>query len=389
MRILLATEYFPESETGEITGGVESRAFYAARQLAKKQKVFILTSRRPGSKRVDSFSSLNIIRLGPEYGYSQSGHLLRRLLFSINAALSARRLAHKERIDVIDGYSFLTYPAAIWTALFSKTRGFLTYHEVWVGSWAKNTGTSKGFFGELLERVVLFKAKLGSLRFISVSNFTKDQLVRQGIPNERIKVISNGVTLSDYTKLKTQKARQPTVCFVGRLTKNKNVEDLILAAAELRKKITGLKVLIIGSGPEEDTLKKLAAEKKLEGIVEFAGFLPSHKEVLKRLKASTVFCSPSIVEGFGITLVEAIASGVPYVCSDIPPFVEISGKAGGREKGGLLFRQGNAEDLADKLHRLLADKALYERCIEEEKKLCLRYDWAAIASQIEEAYSGK
>ncbi len=385
MNILIATEYFPESETGEITGGVESRAFYAAKELAKRNKVFIITSRRPGSNSFDSFSGLTVIRLGPEYPYTQAGHTIKRALFSINSALYARKLVRTEKIDVVDVYSFLTYFVPIWASFLTTARGFLPYHEVWVGNWAKNTGSRKGIFGEVLERLVLLKARILGLRFISVSGFTKKQLARQGIPKDRIRVINNGVRLSDYSKINAIKARQPTVCFVGRLTKNKRVEDLIMAGSRLRRRIRGLKIAIVGSGPEEESLKKLVKEQKLGQTVEFAGYLPSHRDVLKRLKSSTVFCSPSVVEGFGITLVEAIASGVPYVCSDIPPFVEISEKG----KGGLLFEQKDYEDLAEKIHKILTDKALYRRCIDEEKKLCQKYDWAKIASEIEEAYRGK
>jgi glycosyltransferase involved in cell wall biosynthesis len=141
----------------------------------------------------------------------------------------------------------------------------------------------------------------------------------------------------------------------------------------------------VGSGSEEDRLKQLVSEQRLTSVVKFAGFLPSHHEVLKLLKSSTVFCSPSIVEGFGITLVEAIASGVPYVCSDIAPYVEIS--SGG--KGGLLFGQGDEADLAEKLHRLLTDNKLYGKCVEEEGQLCQRYDWAKIAAEVEEVYASK
>jgi glycosyltransferase involved in cell wall biosynthesis len=385
MNILIASEFFPESETGEITGGVESRAFYIARQLAKRHKVFIITSRRPGSNMYDSFSGLTIIRLGPEYEYTQSGHLLKRALFMINSSLFAWKLVRKENISVVDGYNFFTYPVPLWATLFTKARGFLTYHEVWVGSWAKNTGTKSGLFGELHERLILFRARIRGLSFISVSNFTKRQLVKQGIDSKKIKVISNGVTLSDYFKIKAPKSKQPTVCFVGRLTRNKRVEDLIMAASRLRRKIRGIKVVIVGSGPEEENLKKLVSDQRLTDTVEFAGYLPSHRDVLKRLKSSTIFCSPSVVEGFGITLVEAIASGVPYVCSDIQPFVEISEKG----KGGLLFEQRDEEDLAEKLRKLLTNKALYKSCVEEERQLCQKYDWARLAIEVEEAYSGK
>jgi glycosyltransferase involved in cell wall biosynthesis len=379
MRIVLATEFFPTSAAGEITGGVESRAFSIAAELATRNEVYVITSRQPGSKRESSFLGIKILRVGPAYPYTQTGHLLERILFSLAACSKAGQLIAREKIDIVDGYNFLTYPVPLF-ALGNGIKRYLTYHEVWIGSWAKNTD-KRGMLGELSERIILLLARLEKTQIISVSDFTKQALIRNRIPKERIEVIHNGVKLSNYSRIRVAKERNPTVCFVGRLTKNKRVEELISAIPLARREIPTIKCLIIGSGPEEQNLKKLASSLGLEKDVRFLGFLKTHEQVLKKLRASHIFCSPSLVEGFGITLVEAISSGVPFVCSDIAPFREIS-----QGKGGLHFRSESHKDLASKLVKLLKNKRLYQRCVEEEKHLAQGFDWSRLAKNIEGIY---
>jgi len=99
------------------------------------------------------------------------------------------------------------------------------------------------------------------------------------------------------------------------------------------------------TGPEEVNLKKLVNKLNLRANVEFLGFIENHDDVIRQLKASDVFALPSIVEGFGMVVIEAMAAGIPYVASDIPPIREVTSKG----IGGLLFEPTNCEDLALKL----------------------------------------
>ena len=81
------------------------------------------------------------------------------------------------------------------------------------------------------------------------------------------------------------------------------------------------------------------------------------------------------MEGFGITVIEALALKMPYVISDIPPFIEIT-KNG---QGGEIFQQMNVKDLAQKVIKLLTNKKDYLQKIEEGNLLVEEYDWGKIA----------
>ena len=106
------------------------------------------------------------------------------------------------------------------------------------------------------------------------------------------------------------------------------------------------------------------------------------KDLVRNLKESSIFCLPSGVEGFGISIIEAAAAGIPYVVSNIPVFREVT-KYG---QGGLFFDLGNIDDLTHKNQRLLRDQDLYQRKVREGIKLAQKYQWSTIAAQTERVY---
>jgi len=160
------------------------------------------------------------------------------------------------------------------------------------------------------------------------------------------------------------------------------VDVLIEAIAQIRGEIPNIKLNIIGTGPELQNLQMIVREFRLDNNVKFLGFIPSHKEVLTVIKRSHVFCLPSVVEGFGIVVVEAMACSTPYVCSDIPPLREVTNSG----IGGLLFRKGDAEDLAQKILSLLRNEDLYNKSLKQGPELAKKYDWEKIAQQTEIFY---
>jgi len=368
MKILILSEYFPSSEKSDITGGVEARAFNVAKRLAKKHKVIVICSWQKGQKRVDKFSNIKVYRVGTNHPYSHSGSFVSRL----NLVKATVKKGCQLDVDVVDGYSYLMYLASYKIAKKLKIPSVITYHEIWVGEWIKNKGLVTGIPGEIWERLVL-KKKFDKV--ISVSEFTKKRLEKVGVKN--IDVVHNGVDLKYFESIKAKKYSKPTICVINRLTPKKRVEDVIEALKIVNKEIP-VQCKIVGKGMEMEKLKKQA-----NGLnVDFLGFVKKNEDVTKTLKSSHIFCSASVLEGFGMVLVEAMASNVPYVCSDIDPFKEVTENG----KGGLIFKATNYNDLAIKIKRLLSNKKLYNEKILEEKLLAKKYDWASITKKIEGIY---
>lgn len=376
MNILIVTEYFPDSEKAELTGGVESRSYYITKSLAENNNVTVMCSWRKGQKRKHKVGKVNVLRVGENHEYSGAGSFVSRLKFAKAAFVEGKKL---KGIDIVDGFNFISYLPAYKIAKALGVPSVATYHETWLDCWVKNKGVITGTFGKVWEQMVL---KCGWDKIISVSQFTKDRLVKFGVNKNKIDVVYNGFGPEIYKKIKTDKFKRPTICCIARLTPQKRVEDLIKALPLIKSKIPNIKCKIIGDGEEKERLLDLGRELKLMDNIEFIGFVKNYDEVIRTLKSSHVFCLPSILEGFGIVVVEAMASGVPFVCSDIAPLKEVT-KNG---QGGFLFKQENHKDLAEKILILFQNKKLYNQKVKEGLKLVKNYEWPILAKQVETIY---
>jgi len=372
VKIGIVTEYFPKSEKAELRGGAEARAFHVAKQLAKKQEVVVIASRERGTPEEDEFLGIKVFRHGKKREYSQKGSLVGRLSFIVEEEKTL------EKFDIVDGYNFISYPVAWRISRRQGIPAIATYHDVWLGKWVKNIGPS-GVLGEILERYVLSRKWE---KFIAVSGYTRDRLVEVGVKKNRIEIIPSGVDLSLFEEIKTEKYREPTICCIARLVDYKHVDDLIRALELVKNEIPNIKCKIIGSGPEERKLRALVKGLNLRENVEFLGFIKEHRQVIRILKSSHVFCLPSTVEGLGLVVVEAMAAGVPFVVSELPALVETTGR-----KGGLFFKPLKYKDLADKLLLVLKDRKVQRALIKEGTRQAKKYDWEILVKKIEKVYN--
>ncbi|MBI4980533.1 glycosyltransferase family 4 protein [Candidatus Woesearchaeota archaeon] len=375
MNYLLLTEYFPESEQAELTGGVECRCFHLVKQLAKAHEVVVLCSHQPGQPRVSKIMGAKIIRCGPSMLYSGKGNLIKRFMFSYALYSVGKRLSNNQSFnfspDIVEGACFITYPSAYFLGKRFNAKKVATWHETWIGEWVKNKGWFTGLFGEIWERLAL---KLNWDKIICVSNFTKKQLVEKKVRCKNIEVIPNGINLKQLNNITSSKEKYPTICYFGRLNWQKNLPILIKALLIIKKEIPKVKCRIIGTGPAENGLKELVQNLGLQDEVTFSGYIKNYQELLSQAKACHVFVSPSTLEGFGITVIEAMALRLPYVITDISPFLEITRNG----KGGEIFQQMNVKDLAQKVVKLLTNKKEYLQKLEEGKLLIEEYDWKKI-----------
>tara|TARA_Y100000034_G_scaffold132832_1_gene196761 strand:- start:423 stop:1568 length:1146 start_codon:yes stop_codon:yes gene_type:complete len=375
MRINYITEYFPYSNEEDISGGVESRCINISKELSKKHKLTIITSWKKGQKRNHEIGNIKILRVGPHHEYSNFGNVFSRIKFS----LAAYKIAKKIKADIVEGFSFISYLPTYYAAKKIKAKKIATYHETWCGEWIKNKGFITGILGEIWERWVL---TLKWNKIISVSEFTKNRLIKTGIKKANIEVIPNGININKYQKKET-KYKNPTICSISRLTSQKRIKDLILATSIVKKEVPTIKLRIIGQGKELKNLKELTERLGLKRDVRFEGFVGHHRDVIKILKKSHIFCLPSILEGFGIVIIESMASRTPYVSSDIPVLREVTREG----KGGLIFKRKNYKDLAEKIKLLIKDKKLYSKKVKEEEKEVKKYEWRKISEKINKIYN--
>ena len=174
-----------------------------------------------------------------------------------------------------------------------------------------------------------------------------------GLPEAFFKVIENGNDLSLYAALNTANVeRDPNnrrVVSVGRLNKQKDYPTLLRAWKIASESARGARLEIAGSGPDESRLKSLCAELKLERV-SFAGFC---SDVPAFLNGADMYVQSSAWEGMPLTVLEAMAAGLPVIASSVDSLPEMIENG----RTGILFERGNHTELARRIVELLSDPA--------------------------------
>lgn len=159
--------------------------------------------------------------------------------------------------------------------------------------------------------------------------------------------------------------KKPYFLYVGNAYPHKNLEILIRA--------TPIPLVLVGK--EDFFYKRLP---HTECTVFFGK--ASEEELQNLYTNATALVFPSLMEGFGLPGLEAMAVGTPVVCSDIPVFHEIYGDA------ALYFDPKNSEDISNKLQTIISDKKLAKLLVEKGKLQVKKYSWKEMARKTLEAY---
>ncbi|WP_447968235.1 glycosyltransferase family 4 protein [Nitrospira sp. M1] len=167
---------------------------------------------------------------------------------------------------------------------------------------------------------------------ITVSDCSRNDIVRNlGVSEDRVTVIPQGVEQDIFTPLTTDVVQEqpeaPYVLCVAGADPTKNVQSLILAFSLLPEKIRhGHQLLLVGDLKKQDDLLRLAKEKGIEAQTVFTGVV-SDEQLVRFYQHASVFVFPSLYEGFGLPVLEAMACGCPVVCSNTSSLPEVVGGA--------------------------------------------------------------
>lgn len=183
-------------------------------------------------------------------------------------------------------------------------------------------------------------------KFITISESTKKGMEEMGLGKRGIDIIYPGVDLDRYAP--GVKSKAPLISYVGRLKKYKRVDLFLQAAAILIKEIPTAKFLVAGRGEEQPMLKKMANDLGISQNTWFLGHI-SEEEKLKVYHRSWVCINPSMMEGWGITTIEANACGTPVVASDVPGLRE----SVVNNETGILVDSDKPHHFADALRALI------------------------------------
>lgn len=212
-------------------------------------------------------------------------------------------------------------------------------------------------------------------RVTTLTDALRRAALQIGVDERKLRVIPNGVDVEEFTPAPDVE-REKVILFVGFLIRRKGVEFLIEAAARVIARHPEYRIIIIGEGPEEIALRSQAAHLGIDGSVDFLGFQPQ-VDVRDWMRRAQIFVLPSVEEGQGVVLLEALASGTPVVGSDVDGIAEVITPDVGR-----LFPVGDSTALAGYLLELIADNSLRNTLGHAARRRAeTEYDWDRLAQE--------
>ncbi|KKS44887.1 hypothetical protein A2567_01875 [Candidatus Azambacteria bacterium RIFOXYD1_FULL_42_11] len=275
----------------------------------------------------------------------------------------------KYKINVFDASEIAGGGTAV--AVLKFFTGKPTVIEV-QGEVFRKPGNGQNLKSRLLKWIGCFAMKHAArIRVISRAIF--NQVREQGIPESKIRLVSLRVDLylfnpnlwkSDFYTFGDKMGI--TIGYIGRLIDGKGLEDLFEAISKLK-----FQILIFGNGPLEAKLKKMAEDLNIADKVEWRGFMP-YSKVSEALAQIDIFVYPSWHEGFGRSIMEAMAMEKPVVATNVGGIPDLV-KDG---ENGFLVEPHKPEELAKKIKILTEDKELREKFGKAGRKwVAKNFEW--------------
>jgi glycosyltransferase involved in cell wall biosynthesis len=213
-------------------------------------------------------------------------------------------------------------------------------------------------------------------RFLVLSTEDADAWARDGMSNADF--MPNPLHIAPAAR---PDLSRPAVELLGRLSFEKGQDMMLEAWAEVTGAFPDWRLLLYGSGPDEAVLRRQAAGLGLTGSVEFRG---ATADVVGALNEASIFALPSRVEGFPMSVMEAMACGLPTVAFDCAPGVR---ELVTHESDGLLVRPGNTTEFAEQLARLMGDEGLRVKLGDQARSSVQRFSADLVMDRWERMFS--
>ncbi|MBW1740962.1 MAG: glycosyltransferase family 4 protein [Deltaproteobacteria bacterium] len=358
--------------TTVLVGGLETYCISVASELAKLGcEVDILGGHPAGSEPIQ-IPDVRVVTF-PFYpaekvpiGGTRGSRLIERLTFAYNA----RHFFLSQDYDVVVIVKPFDFHAMCW---FRRKKDFKVVY--------RSGGREFYITDRLFSRCVDY--------FISSSHYNAAQVqdhykvpvevIHNGVDINKFKPRKRNLNLADRLGLKDSKV----IITIGRLVGWKGLQVLMGALPDIKKAIPNVRWIVVGGGPYRDALQLKCRELKLQDSVVFSGEIP-HDRLPEFISLADVMVQPSIAEeAFGITLVEAMACGIPAVGSRIGgiPEIIVHGQT------GFLVPPRDKEALAEAIIKVLHDDHLRRRYgANSRERVVEHFTWASNARRLLEIF---
>jgi glycosyltransferase involved in cell wall biosynthesis len=381
--LIFSLAYYPQ-----LVGGAEVAIKEITDRLGKDFE-FDMVTLYAGRSRFERIGNVNVYRVGPHIkieGNSVPKISYLYKFYYVAAAFFKSLLLHREeKYDFIWSVmaSFNGFSALFFKLIHKKVPFLLTLQE-----------------GDTAEHI----KKMTSVMYPVYIKIFKHSNYIQAISNFLVKygkdmgatcpsaVVPNGVDYEFFSKQSQAsqikalqhelgiKENDTVLITTSRLVQKNGVGDIIDSVSHLP---STTKLLVLGTGPLEQMLKEKARLLKVEERVKFVGYVP-HRELPIYLHMSHIFVRPSLSEGMGNSFIEAMASGLPVIATNvggIPDFLT-------DRVTGLFCEVGNGKSVAEKAELLMKDKELREKIVQNAREMVKeKYDWDTIAIQMRSVFN--
>ena len=379
--LIFSLAYFPK-----YVGGAEVAIKEITDRIAPSDIEFHIICLRLGPALADREKIGNVLVHRVGFGNTSTWN---KFLFQFLAAWKALRLHRQERFDAI--WAMMAHSCGVPAALFKLFRPRVPYLLT----------LQEGDPPERIERVMLPLWPLFSRAFTSadrvqtISTFLARWARRRGFRGP-LEIVPNAVDVKHFSQeypsavineIKDKLGKKMGDVFLittSRLV-HKNAVDVCLRALPLLPE--NVHFLILGVGPDEAKLKKLAASLKVEKRVQFLGQI-SHDELPKYLKASDIFTRPSRSEGMGNSFVEAMAAGLPVIATQeggIADFLFDEKRNPDKPVTGFAVNKDSPQEIAAQVKNIMEHPEKMRAVVATAKAMVVeKYDWEIIARTMRE-----
>jgi len=370
MKILMLTDHFPP-----YIGGVERAVYELTRRLAAQgHLVHVVTLNTSWTLRRERINGV-VVHRAPAIDLTRWLKLQSAL--SLPVVSLAARVARVLHPDILHIHNLFYFTSLV--ALWLKERSHRPLVNTMQLGAMDQLGGLTGALTVGYERAVGRAILRASDRVIAVSHAVRQHALRLGYPAARIQVIPNGVDLDTFRPPPREAVRagRPRVAFVGRLLFNKGPQYLVAAAPLVLARHPTTEFVIIGDGPLRPRLEHTIARQGLSHAFRFLG---TRRDVPALLADPTLslLVRPSLSEGLPLTVLEAMACGLPVVATPVGGTAEVVRD----DETGYLVPPRAVEPLAAAICRLL-DDPVHARALGANGRALVEreYSWERITEQ--------
>lgn len=367
MRILLINSEYPP-----IGGGAGSASEYLSNRLvAMGEEVTVLTAGFGHLPMEITQNSVQVRRIRTLRRRQDRSNVLEQAVFLFTGSTNAFSLIKSWKPDVL--LAFFGIPCGAISWIIKTFTGIPYLVSLRGGDVPGFRPYDFAFYHRLISPVL---HRIWHDAGAVVANSQGLQQLANDFDNRvQIEIIPNGVDIFQFSLPEKRDWNPPKMLFVGRLVYQKGLDLLVKALGELKQISWRLK--LVGDGPHRSDLVSLAEGFGIADRIEFTGWL-GKEQITKEYQEANLFVFPSRHEGMSNAVLEAMASGLPVVASDIAGNEELIVQG----KTGLLVPPENTKALCDGLRTLLTDPAAMKKFgLESRLRVENHFTWERVANQ--------